>query len=454
MNSNESSKPITAELSELLGGDADEVQQRLTKFYDWMLEKGLNPARKKPLAPSTAGNYHNRIDQLYRFNIKMINPSDLTVITHDQADQIIKWLDEDQICRRRDGDIYEEDAKRKFANTLDKYFSWRSDTAAVDNWSPDITFSQSEYDSADKLNFTERGKLRETALNYGSLPAYYEVDPDERDRINGLVAQRLGKPKESVTSTDWEQADKSNKVGSLIAVALDTGITPVEVEEARTHWYKSDRNILKIPAEHASKNRPTTKLPLTEDTGAVMSKWIQERRHYERYDGTNRLWLNEHGNPYNSKNLCNLLKRLCDEAGIPYADRKVVWYSLRHNMGQSIEEEEDLSEAHDQLRHRNYQTTKEIYAKSPIESRRQTLEEVQETAARAASDPSFNPYADDDDQSNPPRRESQSKQSDSSSGDLHVDARIADTPQGRNKLIKQIISDDEAVATSWDEYQS
>lgn len=433
-------RTITQELAEKLGENRTDVQRDLAAFHQWLANKGKDPDRNKSLSPTASANYHNRIDQIFRFAIDLVAPENPTVITQDQADQIIKWLDEDVILTRS-GQPYSEDAKRKFCNAMEKYFLWRHyERGAESTWKPKITFSQSRYESADKLNFTERWNIRKTAQEYGSLPAYYEVPPEERDQINGLVAQRIGKPKEDVSQLDWERADQSRKVGSLVAVALETGITPIEVEEARVDWYKPKRNLLRIPNEFASKDRPTTELPLTEDTGDLLSKWIQERRHYKLYDGTNRLWLNRSGNPYTSKNLCYLIRRLCKKAGIDHEERKIVWYSLRHNLGKSIEEEEDLSQASDQLRHRSIETTKLFYATSSIESRRHTLERVNETAQRTAEDPSFSPYADDRMSHRLESRTSPAESSSSTVPTKHIDCVIEDTPQARNQFVSQFLS--------------
>jgi integrase len=233
-------------------------------------------------------------------------------------------------------------------------------------------------------------------------------------------------------------------------VGLETGITPVEVEEARVHWYDKERAVLEIPQEYASKNRPTSELPVTDATAELMSKWIQERRHYEKYDGTERLWLNQKGNPFDSANLCDLVRRLCEEAGIKHENRKIVWYSLRHNVGQSIEEIEDLSEARDQLRHDSIETTKQFYAETAIESRRETLERVNETAQRTVEDPMFNPYRDDAETQNqsyaryPDENTRSASVEDSGANKIHIDTSIKDTTEARNKLAKDILDGDDS----------
>ncbi|WP_018258416.1 hypothetical protein [Halomicrobium katesii] len=118
-----------------------------------------------------------------------------------------------------------------------------------------------------------------------------------------------------------------------------------------------------------------------------------------------------------------------------------MWYSLRHNLGQSIEETEDISQARDQLRHKYIETTKLTYGESTIESRRHTLEEVNDVARRTAEDPDFNPYADEtESQSSTPRDESSS--SSGHPGGHHIDAVIDDTQEDRVDITRKILSEE------------
>ena len=67
-----------------------------------------------------------------------------------------------------------------------------------------------------------------------------------------------------------------------------------------------------------------------------MSEWLQERRHLEKYDGSNKIRLNREGNPYQSGSLCKFIRKRCEQAGVKTEDRKVVWYSLRQTMGRNV----------------------------------------------------------------------------------------------------------------------
>lgn len=434
-------RTITEKLANALGDDAPVVEEFLAQYYQWLRECGKNPQRKVSMAASGAANYHDRIDQLYRFALEVDNLRAGRRLTYTQADEIIRRLDQDEI-RKQTGGEYASTSKRKFSDALQKYFTWLYDIGVTaEQWDPNVIFVDGDHESADSLSYSERHQIREAALEYGSLPAYYETAPEERDRINALVAQRLGKLKSDITQRDWQQADTSSKVGSLVAVTLETGMIPIEIEHATLDWYYPRKQVFKIPDEYAAKERPTTELPVTDETAEVFGDWVRERRHLEAYDDTEVLWLNQRGNPYTSGTLCYLVRQLCEEAGIDYENRKIVWYSLRHNLGHTFEETADISATKDQLRHQYLETTKNIYGETATEKRRYALEEINETAKRAATDDAYNPYAPDDgsgiavypDLENP-----------GGDGDtMHVDTDIEDTMAARSRLARDLLDVDE-----------
>ena len=84
------------------------------------------------------------------------------------------------------------------------------------------------------------------------------------------------------------------------------------------------------------------------------------------------LWLTKYGNPYGSQSLRRLLHRLCETAGIPYENRRMSWYAIRHSVGTYMTREEDLAAAQAQLRHNSPATTMR-YDQAPIEDRRDAL---------------------------------------------------------------------------------
>lgn len=435
---------ITAKLATALDDNAPDVDEFLQEFHEWLLKCGENPARNKQMSPSGAQNYLARIDQLYRFVLEFDDLQTPRRLTHAQADELISRLVENQITTRS-GNQYSQSSKRKYANALQKYFEWLEDEAiTTDRWNPNVVFSDDEPESADSLSFKERHQIREAALTYNSLPSYYETPPAERERLNAVVAQRVGKPKDEVTKRDWREADTSAKTGSLIAVALETGMIPIEIKNATVDWYHPRKQVFVIPKEYAAKNRPTTELPVTDSTAEILSEWMRERRHLEIYDETNRIWLNQRGNPFTSGNLCYLVRQLCDAADIPIEDRKIVWYSLRHNLGHSFEEISDISATKDQLRHQYLETTKNTYGETATEKRRHVLEQINETAERAAADETFNPYVREQDVDQTVTVDTDQEQQDVHAHTVHVDQVIRDTPADRSQLARDILdSDDE-----------
>lgn len=434
---------ITDRLTRALGDDAGRVEEFLAEYYDWLRDRGRNPARNRPMAVNGADNYHARIDQLYRFALRFDDLQKAPRLTQSQADELIWQFDQDDI-ETRSGGAYAEASKRKFSDALQKYFEWLYNTDLVDDeWEPKVVFVDGDPESADSLSYTERHQIYEAALEYGSLPAYYETDPAERDRLKGLIAQRVGKQKADITQEDWLAADTSTKVGSLIAVTLETGMIPIEIEHATLDWYDPRKQVFVIPEEYAAKERPTTELPITDKVADAFSAWVRERRHLDAYEDTSRIWLNQRGNPYTSGNLCYLVRQLCEAAGIDHENRKIVWYSLRHTLGQTVEDTADISEANDQLRHRELETTKNIYGETVPEKRRATLEDIQQTAERAAADETYNPYADNK------RGDAANERGDAANDGLdqptgvetgmHVDARIEDTTAARIELARELL---------------
>lgn len=448
---------LTKSLREMVGSAGADVQQKYSNLYEWMIQKGKNPRREKGLNESTAQNYIKRLDQLHRFSIRYFDPDDHTMIRDEHADELLLMIDRAEITQQHGankGEEYGESAKRKFANALEKYFTWRYHEGSMDyEWEPKIDFSDGKGESAYRFTYRELGLLFDEAQSYGSLPSYYETSEEEREKIDGLVAQRLGIPKEDVTRNDWLHADWSRKIYALVTVGYDVGMTPIEVANAETQWYDPQTKTLTIPSEYACKEREKEEVGLADESAEAMSEWLQERRHLEKYDGSNKIWLNREGNSYTSGSLCTLLRKLCGEAGIKTEDRKVVWYSLRQTMGRNVTDEGDLSEANDQLRHNRLETTQENYNRTPVEKLRARLNETRRKAEKAAADPDYNPYEEHITSSDSPAQSSTAKASPDPSertdvvtkvggGDIHVDATVEDTMEARVDVTRQILDEE------------
>ncbi|OAQ53960.1 hypothetical protein HTG_00085 [Natrinema mahii] len=330
------------------------------------------------LSEQSQSNYASRLDQIHRWVWKYVSDGFVSTLKRDHADAFVEALREDEFTKRT-GEPYAADSKRKFANALKKLFQWDSGEDE-EPWEPETTFSQNEYNQFDHLTREERVQLREAATTFGSMPKYNDLSPEERSRKKALLAQRLGKPKDEITMGDWKHQNRTWKFASLVMTALDAGLRPCEVERARTSWHQPDADVLRIPREDVAKERNLSDrkswvVALRDETSDALELWLDERDACPKYDDTDKLWLNRKGNPYNSKTLNHLFRKLLDEAGIDDTNRKLTWYSIRHSLGTYMTEEGNLEQAREQMRHKSAETTRR-YVHAPPETRRETLDDM------------------------------------------------------------------------------
>lgn len=332
----------------------------------WLLKLGKNPETADGYARATVQNTADRLDRFYRWVWSEFDGY-TTDITHDHANAYMQHL------------ALQEETNTSRSNTqksIKRLFKWRHHQYGGDLWEPDITFTEpsGEGEPRDFLTREERRKIRDAALEYGSIPAYNQLSPEDRDRWKTYLAQRLSKHKKDVTAGDWGQAN-SWKFPSLVWVSLDAGLRPIEVERAKTSWVDIDNAVLRIPRAESSKNEGNWTVSLTERTAKALSRWLEERAQYELYEDTDALWLTRFGNPYRSKSLRQVLKRLFDIAGIPTENRQVSWYIIRHSVGTYMAREDGLAAARAQLRHKSVRTTVR-YDNAPVEDRRDALDRM------------------------------------------------------------------------------
>lgn len=250
---------------------------------------------------------------------------------------------------------------------------WLEHTQGRDKWEFEYSFDSSggNHQPQDFLTREERRAIRQAALNEGNIPSYTTLTANERQGWKLYISNALGKEYDEVTREDWDEVN-GWEVTSLVWTSLDTGLRPHEVRNAQTQWVDTKNGILRIPKDESSKNEGNWTVSLTERTASALSRWLEEREQYDRYEGSDALWLTSHSNPYGSSSLRRLLHRLCDQAGIETANRKMSWYTIRHSVGTYMTKERDLAAAKAQLRHKNPQTTMK-YDQVPVEDRRDAL---------------------------------------------------------------------------------
>ena len=444
MTANDTERMIGDKLARRLGDDADAVEAQYDECYDWMTTRGKSHVKHEGLSESHADNLLSRLDQVHRFGIEYLDPDDPVVISPDEADEILRLLARDEITQAS-GDDYAEGSKRKFSNALKKYLEWRYRVGAVEfEWQPRIKFSddESEYTQAAIFTLDEIGRLFDTAEECKSLPSYYDSSPEQQDQIDALVAQRLSIPKEDVTSNDRINADFSTKIWSLVTVAYDCGMLPKEIQQATTEWYKPQEQAFVIPRDQAAKERENEWLALSDESVEALTKWIRERRHLEKYDERNELWLNREGNPYDSGSLNHLIRSLCDEAGIIKESEPIRWYSLRRSMVMHMKSDGSLEEAGDQARHSRLETTQENYPNTLPEKRRSSLNKTRERATRAAADPGYDPYGTDPstegNESGDTHAGAEDTVSRAGEHSMHIDAVIPPSRQAKSEVVEHI----------------
>lgn len=336
------------------------------QFLKWLLREGKNPEEALGYSEYTVyeSGYRTAAFDLWtwkRHNEYRIPPKE------DDADvyiQDIAFSDRAQ------------STKGKIEEGLMRYSKWLGHYQGIDEWEFDYTFTSSGGNShpADFLTVEERHDIRRAALNYGTIPSYHNLRARERERWTEYVAHILEKSTDHVGPDDWDEVD-SWKFTSLVWTSLDAGFRPVEVQRANTSWVDTKNEVLRIPKEDSAKNEGNWIVSLTSRTATALDRWLHEREYHEMYEDSDRLWLTRRGNPYASKSLARLLRRLCCDAGIATEYRQMSWYAIRHSVGTYMTKERDLAATKAQLRHKDPKTTMK-YDRVPVEDRQDALDRM------------------------------------------------------------------------------
>jgi site-specific recombinase XerD len=327
---------------------------------------GKTPKKADGYAEDTVYNRGYRLDAFYRW-----------VWTHDNGYTTVVTTDHaDQYCRKLVSDDVSDNHRSNTQKALKSLFKWREHTRNGEQWKPQIelTGSPPSRQPRDYFERHERKALREASLEYGTVPHYGSLSPEERDRWKRHLAQRFGIP---ISEVSRETFDRANgwKIPSLLQTALDTGLRPKEVQRARVQWVDTANNALRIPPEDATKGDDAWTVALRSQTSQSLQQWLNERQCYPKYEDTEILWLTREANPYQSTALNRLLNRLCEHTDIDTEHRELTWYSIRHSVGTHMTDERDLEAARVQLRHQSRTTTMKYDGVSK-EDRRDALDKM------------------------------------------------------------------------------
>lgn len=341
-----------------------DYEEHRKQLLTWLLTFGKEPEKVEGYALETVKPRSYRIDQFYRW-VWAQERQYTTRVTTNHADE---WVTE--LAFSEKSNVH----KNNCLKAVMMLFKWRHHRFGEDHWEPKHRFKSERQHPRDFLTREERVRIREAVLEYGSIPHYKSVTPEERREWKRYLAQRFGKPVESVTPQDWNRAN-GWKFPSLVWTSLDAGLRPIEVERAVVSWVDTENKVLRIPKEESSKNRDNWVVSLRDQTAEYLRRWLEERRLYEKYSETDALWLTRKSNPYQSNSLKYLLVRLCEQAEIETENRKMSWYVIRHSVGTYMACEGSLGAAKAQLRHRCSGTTMK-YDQAPVEERREALERM------------------------------------------------------------------------------
>ncbi len=367
-NGPEASRPVITEptRNQLTERQLVDYKSERKSFTDWLIHFGLDPQKANGYGDYTIQDTLYRTDQYYRWLWSDHIGQYTLQLTTDHADQYMKYQARREVTA---------DTKAGVQRAVQRLYKWFHHERGQDEWDPEITFSNSSLGNPqDFLTREERGKIREAALEYGSIPKYNDLTPDQRDKWRLYLSRRFRLHLDDVTPETWKRAN-GWKFPSLVWTSLDAGLRPVEVSRFTTNWLNLDNQRLLIPKEDSSKNKDNWIVPISKRTTTALEKWMEQRELYEKYEGEDHLWLTREGNPYGNSALRHVMGRLFDVAEIPKENRTVSWYSIRHSTGTYMTREEDLKAAQSQLRHKSPMTTMQ-YDQAPEGDRRDALDRM------------------------------------------------------------------------------
>jgi len=189
-------------------------------------------------------------------------------------------------ARKDEGDY----SRNNTQSASKRLFKWKAHERGNELRDPSISFTEPSGSSEprDFLLEEERQQVRETALEYGSIPGYNGLSSGERDKWRAYLAQRFSKYKDDVTPEDWKRAN-SWKFPSLVWTSLDAGLRPIEVERETVSWIDAENAVLRIPKEESSKNVGNWTVSLRQQIANALESLLTEREQYEVYDDRDEL---------------------------------------------------------------------------------------------------------------------------------------------------------------------
>lgn len=320
-------------------------------FLAWLLTEGHRPVKGEGYAENTVKQTHYKVEEAYRW---VWNQEGFTTtLTPAHADSFVT----EQIKH------YSDDLLLDFIKSLKRLFKFLNNTTGESyDWEyenkSEITMDTSGTKSIDYFKRHEMHALYDAAVKISSMKSYHakSMTPKERDGLRTHLAQRYGTPKEKIGPDEFKRAN-SWKLPSVVALCIDTGLRPIEVAKANLRWVNLQDRELVIPRDESTKNDEPWVCTFSKKTARTLSNWLEEREQYEKYVGTDKLWLTRYDNPYGTNSLNPLLQKMLDETDITPNGRDLTWYSFRRGCATMWANKADIQDAKAQLRHSKVETT-------------------------------------------------------------------------------------------------
>jgi integrase len=338
------------------------------EFIHWLLRCGKKPFKNIGYAEDTVQTTHYKTDQIYRW--KWEQGGEFTKdFSPDDAEAFIDMLVSETTFADRE--------VRDFIKTIKRLFKWRSDKGVVDyEWKYSKVDQLQQQGISKRRHYFEQHEmaaLYDAAIERSAIKNYHNMTPEERDRMKAHLAQRFGTPKEDIGPDEFDRAN-SWKFPALIAASIDLGLRPIEVERSNTRWLRLHEQKVVIPKDESSKSDEPWECVLSERATQALTRWLEERQSYEKYQGTDALWLTKYGNPYDTNGLNHLLGKLLPLTDISPGTRDLTWYSIRRGAATMWANNSGIDKAKEQLRHMKLQTTLR-YATPSTKDRREIASE-------------------------------------------------------------------------------
>lgn len=186
-------------------------------LIQWLLHVGKDPDYAEGYAEATVRQVSYKTDSFFSW-IWDERGHYTTRATIEDADEYMLTL------------IYGDHSSGHKSSTqkcIKRLFKWRRSLGEDLDWEPAHSFTSEVSQPRDYLTREERGRIREAALRYGSVPSYNTLTSRERAEWKRYLAQRFEKPMRDVGPDDFKRAN-SWKIPSLVWVSLDAGLRPIE----------------------------------------------------------------------------------------------------------------------------------------------------------------------------------------------------------------------------------